>query len=138
MWGALIELIRQSFIFMPPVFNTLVYKIPLDFSFLLLSTDELTHKIFGFNGRLWLWLTSIIHGIKIEDPVARTFMWSMALWLIAVWAGWQIYRNKKFMLGMLPSTVVLAFVVNYIGNEKTYPMDSSCLAFIPVWIDQLQ
>ena len=118
MWGVLIELIRQLFNFMPPVFNTLVYKIPLDFSLLLLSTDELTHKIFGFNGRLWLWLIGIIRGIIIEDPVARTFMWGLALWLIAVWAGWQIYSNKKFMLGMLPSTVVLAFVVNYMGDEK--------------------
>jgi transglutaminase-like putative cysteine protease len=119
MGSALIELIRQWFIFIPSAFNTLVYKGPLDFSFVLLSTSELTQKIFGFNGRLWLWLTNIVRGIKIEDPVARTFVWSTALWLIAVWAGWQIYRNKKFMLGMLPSTVVLAFVLNSIPGEKT-------------------
>ena len=117
-WGALFGLIRQWFIFISHVFNSLVYKTPLDLSVLLLATDELTQKIFGFSARISLWLTSIFNGIKIEDPVARTFMWGMALWLIAVWAGWQIYRNRKFILGMLPSTIVLAFVVNYMGDEK--------------------
>ena len=119
MGSAIFELLRQWFIFLPSAFNTLVYKVPLDFSFILLSTTELTRKIFGFNGRLWLWLTSIVHGIKVEDPVARTFMWSTALWLIAVWAGWQIYHNKNFILGMLPSTVVLAFVLNSTAGDKT-------------------
>jgi transglutaminase-like putative cysteine protease len=42
----------------------------------------------------------------------------MALWLIAVWAGWQIYRNKRFMAGMFPSTVLLVFVLDYTGAEK--------------------
>ena len=57
--------------------------------------------------------------IQIEDPVARTLIWSLGLWLIAVWAGWQIYRNKRFMAGMFPSTVLLIFVLDYTGEEKT-------------------
>jgi transglutaminase-like putative cysteine protease len=119
MGGALFELVRQSLLFIPAVLNTLIYKVPLDFSFLLSSMDGLAQKIFGFGGRLLAWVAGISHGIKIEDPVVRTFLWSVALWLVAVWAGWQIYRNKRFMSGMIPSTILLILVLNLTGKDKT-------------------
>jgi transglutaminase-like putative cysteine protease len=119
LWGALFELLKQLFFLVPKLFDTMVYKAPFDLSFLLSSIAELTQRLLGFSGRLAVWLVSISHGLNIEDPVSRTFMWSMALWLIAVWAGWQIYRSKRFMAGMLPSTAVLVFVLNRTGPDKT-------------------
>ena len=80
---------------------------------------NLRKKCLGSAGVSRYGLQAFFSGMKIEDPVVRTLIWSMVLWLIAVWAGWQIYRNKRFMLGMLPSTILLAFVLNYTGKEKT-------------------
>ena len=117
--GALIELIKQLFIFIPAFFNRVVYKVPLDISFLLSSIDGLTQKTLGFGGRILIWFMGVFRGIKIEDPVARTLIWCLVLWLVAVWAGWQIYRNQRFMAGMIPSTILLILVLNYTGKDKT-------------------
>jgi len=118
-WDSLFELIRQLFFLIPAIFNRMFYKTPLDGSFFLSSIDELTQKTLGLGGRILLWLPGVIRGIKIEDPVARSFVWSLALWLIAVWAGWQIYRNKRFLAGMLPSTILLILVLERTGRDKT-------------------
>ena len=116
---SLFEFIKQLFILIPAFFNQLFYETPLDTSVFLSSKDGLVQNILAFSGRISLWFTGIFHGIQIEDPVVRTLIWSMGLWLIAVWAGWQIYHNKRFMAGMLPSTIVMAFVIDYSGGEKT-------------------
>jgi transglutaminase-like putative cysteine protease len=119
MGGSLFELVRQFVILIPALLNKLFYEVPPDYSILLLSWDVLVQKLLAFSGRLLLWLTGNFHGIQIEDPIVRTLIWCLVVWLIAVWAGWQIYRNKKFMLGMLPSTVLLAFILDYTGKDKT-------------------
>jgi transglutaminase-like putative cysteine protease len=118
MWDPLFELVRQFLFLIPAFINNLFYETQLDFSPFLSSKDELMQNILAFSGRLSLWIASILRGIQIEDPVIRTFVWSMVLWLVAAWAGWQIYRNKRFMAGMLPSTALLAIVLDYTGKGK--------------------
>jgi transglutaminase-like putative cysteine protease len=119
MGDSLFEFIKQLLNFILAFFNWLFNKTPFDLSIFLSSREEFLQKTFTLSGRLSLWFTGFFRGIQIEDPVVRTLIWSMALWLIAVWAGWQIYRNKRFMAGMLPSTVLLVFVLDYTGGEKT-------------------
>ncbi len=119
MGGSVFEFVKQLWMLVPAFFNKLLYKTPLDYTFLLSSKDVFMQKVLAYSGRLSLWFTGLLHGIQIEDPVIRTLVWCLAIWLIAVWAGWQIYRNKKFMPGMLPSTVLLAFVLDYTGKEKS-------------------
>jgi hypothetical protein len=119
MIGALLELIRQYLLLGPAFFYRLVYKTPLDYSLLLSSINGLSQKMFGLNGRLLSWITGILRGITIEDPVVRTLLWSLTLWMIAVWAGWQIYHNKRIMAGMIPSTILLVLVLEYTGRGKT-------------------
>jgi len=110
---SLFEILKQTIFF----FIDLVrYKTHVDFSPLLLARDDFIQRIFAFTQRLTLWVAAFLHGIRIEDPVVRTLTWSMALWLIAIWAGWQIYHNKRLLAGMLPSTVVLALVLNQNGK----------------------
>jgi hypothetical protein len=41
----------------------------------------------------------------------------MGLWLAAIWAGWQIARHKRLLPGILPSTILLALVLDYTGRE---------------------
>jgi hypothetical protein len=114
-----LEFVRQLFALVPALLNKLFYETPLDASIFISSKEELMQKVLAFTGRISLWFTGIFQGVQIEDPVVRTLIWSMGLWLIAVWAGWQIFRNKRFMLGILPSTVLLAFVLDYTGEEKS-------------------
>ena len=116
---SLFEFFKQSVFFIFALFKRLLYKTPIDMFSFLSSRDEFLQKIFSLGGRFSLWLTSFINGIQIEDPVVRTLIWSMVLWLIAVWAGWQIFRNKRFLAGMLPSTVLFVLVLDYTGGGNT-------------------
>jgi hypothetical protein len=90
----------------------------LDLLPLLNARQDLAQRLVTTYQRLALWLNGLMNGIQIEDPVVRTMIWSLVLWLIAAWAGWQIFRNNRLLAGMLPSTVMLAFVVEYTARES--------------------
>jgi len=64
MWGTIFELLKQLFLLIPRLFNTVIYKVPFDLSFLLSSIAKLTQKLLGFSGRLLTWLVSISRGIN--------------------------------------------------------------------------
>lgn len=115
--NSLFEFIKQSVNLVPPYFSYLFNKTSFDPSIFFAARDDLLIRIFTLGSRLSLWFTGLVRGIQIEDPVVRTLIWSIGLWLIAVWAGWQIYRNKRFLAGMLPSTILLAFVIDYTGKD---------------------
>lgn len=108
----------ESLSLIPAFFNRLIYQIPFDNSFLIASKDEFIHKTLIFNGRVLFWIANLFREARAEDFVVRTLMSSMVLWLVAIWAGWQIYRNKRFIAGMFPSTVLLAFVLDYTRGAK--------------------
>ena len=118
LWDSLFEWVRQFFALLPNFFDAAFNDTQLDSTLLAAAQDVFTQRALAFSGRITLWVTAMARGVQIEDPVVRTLIWCLAIWLIAVWAGWQIYRNQKFTLGMFPSTVVLAFVLDYTGKEK--------------------
>jgi transglutaminase-like putative cysteine protease len=115
MGSSLFEIFRQTFNLLATLFQS---RAAVDPSPLFTTTDELTQRVLAIGERMALWFTGLMHGIQIEDPVVRTLIWSLVLWLIAVWAGWQIFHNKRLLAGLLPSTVVLAFVLDYTGRES--------------------
>ena len=115
---SLFEFMRQLLRLVPAFLDKVLHGSPFDPSVFLSAKEALVLNAGTFLGRLSLWFTAFFRGIQIEDPVVRTFIWSLGLWLIAVWAGWQIFRNKGFMTGILPSTVVLAFVIDYTGEQR--------------------
>ncbi len=115
--GSLLEVLKQEFNLIPALYAWLRFEIPMDFSLMLLARDELAQKAFTLGGRLALWLTGLFYKTHVEDPAARTLAWSIGLWLVAIWAGWQMYRNKHLLLGILPSTFLLALVLDYTNQE---------------------
>ncbi len=115
--GSLFELIKQTIVFIPPMVNRLYQKTPFDPYNFVSASDDLKQRILTFGGRLFLWFSGVWQGIQVEDPVVRTLIWSIGLWLIAVWAGWQISSNKRLLVGMLPATILMALVLDYTGKE---------------------
>jgi transglutaminase-like putative cysteine protease len=112
--GSVIEILKQAALF--PI-NWIRFQSAVDISPLLNASQGLSQQLAAVTQRLNLWFTGLTHGIQVEDPVVRTLIWSLALWLTAVWAGWQIFRNKRLLAGMLPSTIILAFVLDYTGRQ---------------------
>jgi transglutaminase-like putative cysteine protease len=119
MGNSLISFIKQLLNFILSLIHWPFNHPPFDLSGFLSSREEFLQKIFILSGRFSLWFTGFLRGVQIDDPVVRTLIWSVVLWLIAVWAGWQIYRSPRFMTGMLPSTAMLIFVLDYTGQDKT-------------------
>ena len=115
--GSLLGLITQVFKFISPLYNWLRYETPADASFFASSASELSLQTIALASRLAIWVNGVFNKPHVQDPVARTLIWSLGLWLVAVWAGWQIQRNKHLLLGILPSTILLALVLDYTGRE---------------------
>ncbi|MBK8822851.1 MAG: transglutaminase domain-containing protein [Anaerolineales bacterium] len=116
-WSSLFEAVKNSFGFVAALFKMLFFHQPMDTSALLAARGELVERILGLGIRFGLWFSGFLQGIQIEDPVIRTLIWCMALWLVAVWAGWQISRKNRLLVGVFPTTLLLAFVINYTGKE---------------------
>jgi hypothetical protein len=114
---SVLELLQQTFRLIPPLFNWLRFGTSVDTSFFAASASTLSVQFLAFASRLALWVHGLFTKTHVEDPVARTLIWSLCLWLAAIWAGWQIQQNRRLLLGILPSTILLAFVLDYTGRE---------------------
>lgn len=117
MWNSVFDAVKGSFVFITSLFKLFYSHLPVDFSSLLLAREELIQKSLGLGNRFILWLSGFVHGIQIEDPVIRTLIWCLTLWLVAVWAGWQMRRQNRLLAGVFPTTLLLAFIINYSGKE---------------------
>ncbi len=115
--ASLFELISQTIKIIAPLYNWLRFETPVDASSFAQASRELSLQTVAVSTRLVVWINGLFLKSPVEDPVARTLIWSIALWLVAVWAGWQIFRNKRMFFGLLPSTIVLAFVLDYTGRQ---------------------
>ena len=135
MGGALFEFIRQWFLLIPSLFNALFYKTPLDLSFLLLATDELTQKIFGFSGRLSLWLTGIFQWNTDRRPCCTHLYLEYGSLADRGLGGLANLSQQKIYAGHASIHGFAGFRCRLHGQREDNPMGSSCLAFIPVWID---
>jgi transglutaminase-like putative cysteine protease len=113
--SSIFEALKQAFL--API-NLIQSRNILDLLPLLNARQDLAQRLVTTYQRLALWFNGLMNGIQIEDPVVRTMIWSLVLWLIAAWAGWQIFRNNRLLAGMLPSTIMLAFVVEYTARES--------------------
>ncbi len=116
-WNSVFEAIKSSFAFITALFKMVSSYQPLDISALLVAREELVQKSLGLGIRFVQWLTGFMRGVQVEDPVIRTLIWCLVLWLVAVWAGWQISRKNRLLVGAFPTTLLLAFVINYTGKE---------------------
>jgi transglutaminase-like putative cysteine protease len=67
--------------------------------------------------RLFDWLLGLVAGDPIFDPVAVVLVWGLALWVVAVWAGWTVRRHDQPLWGLLPAGVLLVVSMAYgVGN----------------------
>lgn len=117
LWSSLFEAIKNSLAFITPLFKLFYFHQPVDLSSLLLAREELIQKSLGLAARLVAWFSGFLNGTQIEDPVIRTLVWCLVLWLVAAWAGWQMWRRNRLLVGAFPTTLLLAFIINYTGKE---------------------
>ena len=113
LWNSLLTTIENSF----AVVEMLFYRQPVDASVLLFAREELVQKSLGLGVRFVQWASSFLHGTDIDDPVIRTLVWCLLLWLAAVWAGGQFHQPSRSLVGIFPTTLLLALAIHYTGRE---------------------
>ena len=62
--------------------------------------------------RALAWLLFAAGGAGSEDPAARALVWSLGLWMLAIWAGWQVRGRGRVLAGLLPTTLALGLIFN--------------------------
>lgn len=78
------------------------------------------------------WTRVVFAGIPAFDPVAVAVVWSIALWLLAAWAGWATFRRLQPFAATFPLIIFLATWLAYSGANPTYllPMVAAALVLI--------
>lgn len=61
------------------------------------------------------WLAGLVAGRGGYDVVGMALVWGLGLWLCSVWAGFVVRRFRRPLVGVLPGSVVLTFVLSYTG-----------------------
>ena len=113
----LIILGGSAFSLIPPIVLWLYKKTPVNFTFFLNSFASLSNQTRIVLGRVWIWIAHVVAGRISLDPAAIAIVWSILLWSICAWSGWQLRRNHRVLSAFLPSGLVLAWVLDYTQNE---------------------
>jgi transglutaminase-like putative cysteine protease len=65
------------------------------------------------------WALSLLRGEHTPDPVATTFFWALALWVVVVWMIWLVVRRGQVLLGVSPAGALL--VTTLFFSEGDHP-----------------
>ncbi len=53
------------------------------------------------------WLRVVASGTPSFDPVGVALVWSFAIWMLAAWAAWGIFRRQQTLAALCPALVLL-------------------------------
>lgn len=68
--------------------------------------------------RGWTWITALLAGTGVYDPVGTALVWSAGVWACAFWAGWWVRRRRRPLAAVLPGGALLAVVLSYTGASS--------------------
>lgn len=90
---------------------------PPDGAPVALALAELETKASTLLTRLSDWLAALLRGEAGFDPLVGALVWSLALYLTAVWAGWSVRRRDRPLQGLTPVGVLLAASLAYTEGD---------------------
>jgi len=88
----------------------------LEFGPILLRLDEISTGLNTIGVRIWEWGKSLLQGHSFYDPVAITFLWSLAIFGVVIWSVWRIVINSKPLSGFLPALALISITVTIVGK----------------------
>lgn len=94
-----------------------VWRWPLDeapdLAPILTRTTDLISGVGRLLSQWWVWMSALLRGEPIYDPLAAALMWNLALWILALWAAWAIGRHQQALPALAPAGALLAAVLSY-------------------------
>lgn len=85
-----------------------------------LALAELRTDVSTLLARVCDWLLGLIKGQAAFDPVATALLWSLTLWIVAVWASWAVRRRERTIQGIAPASALLAITLSYVGGTPYF------------------
>lgn len=79
----------------------------------LLALEEVWARVSTLLARVWGWALALAAGEPTFDLVAVALMWGLALWAVAFWAGWWVWRRDQPLLALIPAGVLLSSSLFY-------------------------
>ena len=103
-----------------------------DLSSIHLAIQQMNTLLETFINRILQWTEKLQSGQVWQDELIISMLWSLAFWLVAVWASWLIFRYHSALVSIIPACGILAGSLNYVGGNPLYliPLIGSTLILI--------
>jgi len=86
--------------------------VPGLFDPMLSALGDLVSDALTLLARVADWALGVAAGESTFDPVSATVVWSLALWVVAAWAGWMLRRHDRPLAGLAPAAALIAGVLS--------------------------
>jgi transglutaminase-like putative cysteine protease len=77
------------------------------------SLTELETRFSALLNRVRDWGTAVARSEAGFDPLATALVWSLAMWITAVWAGWAVRRRHRPLQAIAPAGALLVTALSY-------------------------
>jgi transglutaminase-like putative cysteine protease len=97
----------------------------------LLAVLELRSGVGALLARWSDWMLTLMTDSPTFDPAATALVWGLAMWIVAVWAGWQA-RCHQPLPGLTPAVTLLISTLYYAGAKpfSLLPLLGATLSFM--------
>ena len=80
------------------------------------AVESLRVGILTLAMRLQGWVSALVSGQPVYEPVGSALVWGLIICLIATWATWKLRRDERAFDAVLPIAIFLALVIAYSGR----------------------
>jgi hypothetical protein len=91
-----------------------------DGTLILQTWEELWAGVSTLLARMWGWALALAAGEPTFDLVAVALIWSLALWAVAFWAGWWLWRRDQPLPGLVPAGALLSASLFYVQGNPAF------------------
>ena len=85
--------------------------------------------------RLWWWGQTAAGGGTAQDPIAWQFGAAWGCWALAFFAGWQVYRRRRPLVGLTPLGLAVATAAFFHGGTAAFYL--LVFLFCALWLTAL-
>lgn len=101
--------------FLPAILN----NTPMNYQPLMQSLEQLNSAVTVLLTRWSQWSLAWLQGIPPIDPVAALLTWTLAIWIVLVWAGWTLHRSGLTWKAFFPAGIILSSTLAFSGAAPT-------------------
>ncbi len=77
------------------------------------TLTELEMRFSTLLARVRDWTLAVTRGESVFDPLATALVWSLMLWMAALWAGWAVRRRHQPLPAIAPAGTLLMISLSY-------------------------